>query len=400
MFRLFFTLILFTTPCLAADWEGVFEGTLGKAKILVELNAWQDTSSFPSCCSDGSRYSYLPRNYDLKLALEKAGDRLEFTEATVPHYAIAELPEDSPDRTGRWSLKVMGDKAVGTWTARDGKKTLPIALKRLSLAPQAAVPQDGNRLVATYNLRWFKDIKISGAAKPVRFGKVTLAFERDSAFHLPMPVFTAMPDKTRMGKANELLRGYYTQSLMTNRDCINNLAHESNVPKEPEFNFEVVYASPTVVTISEGGSVFCGGAHPNNYATYLTFDLVKAKQIGGRYQVDLTPEGFGEALKLANRQERIAFEAFALARWQAAAKAAGESGDESCAGAGFMGEQPAGEKDFTLGFHPKGLLVFRTDYPSVAANCLFQDFNPTIIPWKEIKPYLREGQNLIITEMK
>jgi hypothetical protein len=397
------TLIIFATstfPARAADWEGVFEGTLGKSKIIVQLDLGPDGSSaFKGCCSDGSRYSYLPRNYDLKLALETAGETLEFTEAAVPHYAIAELPKNDPARTGRWSMRVTGDRAAGTWTSADGKKSLPIALSRLPLADEKDVPQDGHALVTTYNQRWFKEVKISGAEEPKKFGAVTLAKEKDSAFKLAMPVFTALPDKAAMAKANALLRDYYKQSLMQNRECINGLRSEADVPKEPEYNFEVVYASPTVLTISEGGSVFCGGAHPSNYVKYLSFDLINGKQIGGTYQLDLSPEGFGTVLKLANKDERIAFENFALARWQAAAKAAGDS-DESCSGPNFMGEQTPGEREFGLSFSPLGIDIFRNDYPHAASNCLFQDFNPTVIPWADLKPWLRPDQKLLTTEIQ
>ena len=33
-------------PAIAADWEGVFEGTLGKAKIIVELNAGEEKTDY------------------------------------------------------------------------------------------------------------------------------------------------------------------------------------------------------------------------------------------------------------------------------------------------------------------------------------------------------------------
>jgi hypothetical protein len=392
--------LCFAMPALGADWEGVFEGTLGKSRIIVQLDRGPDgSSSFKGCCSDGSRYSYLPRNYDLKLVLDKTGGKLEFTEVTVPHYMAAELAPGDPARTGRWSRQVLGQQAMGTWTSTDGKKTLPIALSRLPLADEKDVAPDGHRLVTTYNQRWFKEVKISGLEKPIKFGAVALAFETDSAFKLAMPVFTALPDQARMARANVLLRAFYKQSLMQNRDCINGLRQEADVPKEPEYNFEVIYASPRVLTISEGGSVFCGGAHPNNYVNYLSFDLMTARQIGGHYQLDLSPQGFGAVLKLANKTERIAFENFALARWQAAAKAAGDA-DESCSGPNFMGEQEPGEKEFGVSFSPLGLNVFRNDYPSAAANCLFQDFNPTVIPWADLKPWLRPGQKLLTVEMQ
>ena len=215
---------------------------------------------------------------------------LEFSEATVPHYAIKDLPADDKARSGHWSLEVSGDTAAGTWTSRDGKKKLPIRLKRAPLLSDVGV--DFNQLSATYNNIWFGYEKIAGADKPISFGEVTLAFEKDRAFNLPMPVFTAFPDKASMAQANDLLRQYYKGSLIANRDCINGLNSQPTEPYEPEYNFEFVYASPRVVTISEGGSVFCGGAHPNNYVSYLTFDLVNGQQIGGLYQLDLKSTGF------------------------------------------------------------------------------------------------------------
>ena len=392
-------LLLLTTPALAADWEGVFEGTLGKSVIIVELNAGQDASSYKGGYSEGSRYSYLPAAYDLKLVLESEGKTLEFLEGTQSHDQLKDLPKEDPAWTGHWSLKVTGKTAVGRWSSATGTKTLPIVLKRLPLVSRKDVPQDFNQLAVTYNERWFKAETFSGATRAKAFGQVKLAFERDAVFKLETPVFTALPDKARMARANGLLRRYYKSSLIANRDCINGLNSEKDAPKEPEYNFEVVYASERVVTISEGGSVFCGGAHPNNYATYLTFDLVKNKQIGGAYQLDLSPKGFGEVLKLANRAERVAFETFALDRWQAKAKAAADP-DHSCSDPNFMGEQVPGEKEFTLGFDTAGLLVFRTDYPNAAANCMFQDYNPTVIPWADLKPFLRADQTLLTTEIK
>ncbi len=389
---------LFTSiSAIAADWEGVFSGTLGKSKIIVELNAGAQKSSYKGGYVEGSRYSYLPGAYDLKLQLDAEGETLAFTEATVPHYAIKDLPAGDKALSGRWSLKVSGQSAVGTWTSANGKKSLPIKLMRQPLLND--IGADFNQLSVSYDNLWFKSEKIAGQNSPIRFGDVTLAYEKDSAFNLPMPVFTAFPDPAAMTKANAVLREYYKGSLISNRECINGLMQEPPKPHVPEYNFSVVYASPRVLTISEAGSVFCGGAHPNNYASYLSFDLVNGQQIGGRYQLDLSPNGFGEVLKLGNKQERIAFEEFALARWLLGAKAAGETGEDMCGGPGFMAEQAPGEKEFSLAFDKKGLAVQRTDYPSAAANCLFQDFNPAIIPWADLKPWLRPDQTLLTKEL-
>ena len=41
-----FLLLCWACPTLAAEWEGVFEGSLGKAKIIVELNAGPDKTEY------------------------------------------------------------------------------------------------------------------------------------------------------------------------------------------------------------------------------------------------------------------------------------------------------------------------------------------------------------------
>jgi hypothetical protein len=392
-----FLSFLLITPAVATDWEGVFEGTLGKSRILVELNAGTEKSSYKGGYADGSRYSYTPAAYDLKLRLDAEGETLRFTEATVPHYAIDELKDGDKALSGKWELKVSGETASGTWTSANGRKSLPITLQRKALLTN--VGAESNQLSATYNAQWFALQNVSGADSPVSFGNVKLAFEKDSSFNLPMPVFTALPDKAAMAKANMLLREYYKRSLISYRDCINGLNEEPKKPYEPEYNFSVPYASQRLVTIQEGGSVFCGGAHPSNYVSYLTFDLVNGRQIGGRYQLDLSPAGFNSILKLSTREERMAFETFALERWNLSAKTAGESGEDGCAAIGFMNDQPPGEKEFSLAFDAKGLAVQRIDYPHAASNCLFQDFNPTIIPWADLKPWLKPDQTLLVDEL-
>jgi hypothetical protein len=393
-------LIASTVTAHAASWEGVFEGTLGKTRIIVELHAGDDKTEYKGGFERGSRYSYLPKARDLFLGLDAEGDTLMFSESPTPEIFYADMPRSEVKILAHWSLKVDGKGASGTWTSADGKKTLPITLTRLPLLAAADVPPNTSVLGGTYNARWFKEIKISGAAKPKRFGSVTMAFERDSAFKLAMPVFTRFPDKARMAKVNTMLRAYYRQSLMANRDCINGVREDVS-GQPPDYTFTISYATARVLSLTESGSVFCGGAHPNNYVTPLTFDLLTPKPIGGiAYGLDLKPEGFGEVLKLANKQERIAFENFAMERWMAGAKAAGETSADGCANTGFNVDAAPGEKELSLLFDRKGLGVQRTDYPHVSSNCLFQDFNPTVIPWKDLKPYLREGQALLKEELQ
>jgi hypothetical protein len=390
---------------LSADWEGVFEGKLGKARVIVELNAGVDTSDYKGGFADGSRYSYYPKLYDLNLVLDREGDgeELNFIESTAKHFEVPDLPKNDPQITGRWTLRVDGEGAAGTWTSPDGKKKLLIALKRVDLVPADTLPQDGNQLSQTYNELWFGSVSFAPTEKQAKFGDIVMTYMTDSAFGQEVPVLSRFPDATRMARANDLLNAYYRQSLMNYRDCVNGVPGDwrnGNEKPEPDYQFEATYANPMVVSIEENGSVFCGGAHPNNYATPLTFDLETLTQIGGIYGRDLSPDGFGHVLKLASKDERIAFENVALGRWMKAAKSAGDSGEDSCAAAGFLGEQAPGEKEFSLSFVAKGLAVRRTDFPHAASNCLFADYNPTITPWTDLRPWLKDGQRLLTSEVE
>ncbi len=121
-------------------------------------------------------------------------------------------------------------------------------------------------------------------------------------------------------------------------------------------------------------------------------------KIGGVYGLDLSPQGFGRLLKLADKTERIAFERFALGRWKAAA-----AKDIAMAGecnTGWIDDAPEGEKDFYMSFEATGLAVTRVDYPHVASVCMFTDFNPTIIPWADLAPWLKRDQKLLTTEVQ
>jgi hypothetical protein len=71
MLKVFAALVLLTGTAIAAPWEGVFQGTLGKARVLVELNAGSDDSEYTEGYSEGSRYSYAGKIYDLYLTLDK-----------------------------------------------------------------------------------------------------------------------------------------------------------------------------------------------------------------------------------------------------------------------------------------------------------------------------------------
>lgn len=393
-FLLAFLLLFFHAPVMAfaADWEGVFEGTIGKAKVLVELNAGEEKSDYKGGYREGSRYSYVPKVRDINLMLDAEGDSLSFTETLHPHRMFAD--ETDKKITGRWVLKVSGDTASGTWTSPAGDKTLQIALTRAALLGRGDVSSLDNQLSASYDALWLETVNFSDAGSVTAVGPVEVRFMKDSAFGTKYPVIGNFPDGNQKAKINTMLLKKHMASVASYRNCFNGVPVDWSDPEtELVLNFDITYVTQTLLSYTESGSVFCGGAHPNNYLEPQTFDLKSLEQIGGGNRDDLSHENFGRVLKLANKPERIAFEQFAIGKWKAAATSDKEIG-EDCS-AGWLDEAPEGEKNFRLSFSEKGLAVTRTDYPHVASVCLSASFNPTIIPWADLKPWLKPGQMLL-----
>ena len=391
-------LLLAALPAHAADWEGVYQGTLGKAKIIVELVEPLDDMEGETK-RETSRYSYLPKVRDLNLMLTEKGATLAFDETALLAYEFA--TDEDKKITGHWRLTPSGDGAKGTWTSPDGAKKLPIVLARVPDLAESDHNRDLNIWSDTYNAQWLKSVSFADAGEAKRFGDIEVRFVKDSAFGIAYPVLGAFPDAARKEKANALLLAAHRASVAQYRDCKNGVPASwaaDSTENEPEFAYEISYATATLLSFTESGSVFCGGAHPANYLTPITYDLTAPAQMGGKYLLDLSPEGFGRVLKLASEDERIAFERFAIGRWKAAA-AKDQAMAEECNGM-WMEEAPEGERDFKLSFTTQGLAVTRTDFPHVASSCLFTDFNPTIITWSDLKPWLRDGQKLLSGEVR
>lgn len=380
----------------AADWEGVFEGTLGTAPIIVELNAGAEKSSFKGGYADGPRYSYLPKTRDISLILDKEGESLAFTETLWSHHRFAD--EADKHITGTWQLQVKGDKATGTWTSPKGETSFPIRLTRAPLVPAQEITSDQSQLAATYDLLWLNSVSFTDAGTANTFGPVEIRWSKDSAFNVAYPVIGNFPDGKQKAVINTMLLLKHMKSVLEYRNCLNGVAFNwSDAETEPSFNFEITYASPTVLSYTVSGSVFCGGAHNNNFTNPQSFDLTAVAQIGGGDQQDLSPQGFGRILKLETREQRIAFERFALGRWKAEAARDIETAADCTAG--WIDDAAEGEKDFDLLITEKGIGILRTDYPHVASACMFQSYNPTIIPWSDIKPFVRLDQNLLTKEI-
>ncbi len=387
---------------------GLFEGTIGTAKVLVLLDGSQSVYSYPKAASD------------IGLVLDKAGKSFEFTETLFVGATPEDLSGERKDTiTGKWDIAIDGDKATGTWVSAKNGKSAPISLTRVA---DDIANADLESRIKQYDQMWLKNINLnapSTANKEADFGAVKMGWVQDSVFAAPYPTLLAYPDAGKMASINAFLEDQHGRAVLEVRGCQAGLAFmadtatlNAGAPKDPEYSYNLTYASPTALSMVESGSVFCGGAHPSNYVRPILFDLNALADISSNYCgdegdcVEMNKSGLGTLIALKTPEQREAFNTFWWDRWNTSAKTVEAKGGEDGELAtecmdGFENEKPMAERTAAFSLIPEGLAVTRTDFSSAAAVCNFQEgYNPIVIAWAELKPFLADGQTLLVDEIK
>jgi hypothetical protein len=234
--------------------------------------------------------------------------------------------------------------------------------------------------------------------KPVSFGSVTVAYVADKTFGMAYPRLIKHPDKAVLLKVNAALAELHRKDLLDYASCADGeLGQKETGPDAvTEYYFNVEYASALLLSISQHGTNHCGGAHYSQFLRIETYDLRSMEMIGGDYDLDMKPEGFGQIFKMDSKQERLAFEKLWLGSWLKMARATEEDAS-SC----IESEVATGELSANFYFTPKGLAVVSNDFGYFDdPHCAASGSTPAIIPWAKLKPFLKKDQTLLQTEIK
>jgi hypothetical protein len=252
---------LFSLPVLAKErlWEGLYQGTIGTAKVTVLL-------SHNEGLGEDSRYSYAGKPYDLGLTLEQERSALVFIESRKLGASTDDLIGKGKSLiTGRWRLRLNATAITGTWNDPSGKKTLPIAL---ALVSKPTTEKQKIWIGEAYNIFWSKDLRFVPTKDQKKFGAITIGMSKDALFNLAYPRLVHYPDAERMAKINALLETEHRIAVASARQCQEYLPRQrpgdikSGKVEAAENVFQVVYANPHLLSLIESGSIFCGGAHP------------------------------------------------------------------------------------------------------------------------------------------
>ena len=398
--------------CAASAWEGVYEGVIGSARVIVAL------------APEGARYVYASRANDLGLIVNAKGASLALTETVAPGIGADDIKTQPRLVTGRWSLQAEGEKLTGTWTDAKGGGSRPVSLTRVSNIAETldSTPVPGHP--GPYGARWLAAAaKFSSQRKEASLGPLSYVMMRDDVYGNVMPRLTRAPQGVRIEAVNAALESLQRDLVLQDRDCAQNLrssvaltdfARFGATEKDKETGVSqgeitAIYASDSLFALEEGRSTFCGGAHPNASVNHYTFDLAGARQITGLNDADksdLGPSGLGAALDIADAGKKARFDAFWVTKFRAslakikalpaAGKGAQDSGQDCAQLLDNDLEQNGAAISASAYPTAKGLAILATGFPHVMQACAFSfDANPLVIPFADLRLFLKPGQHLL-----
>ncbi|WP_262031413.1 hypothetical protein [Microvirga sp. Mcv34] len=287
----------------------IYRGTLGKHDIVVELSDDITSAGEPVA----GRYFYPAQGVDIPLdPVSTNSGKAVLDEEKACNRKICTYP-GGEEKTkapveARWHLTAAPNGALeGSWQ-RKGASPLPIRLDRIATRAKgelfSATPEGLADILIT--LLHTDDKPLDPAVSPYDILKMQVRLQEgpetmwgDVAFRFVVDPRTkvAFPRITRLESpidtdhpANLYLQ---SQHWRWNLDALSCKAKQyaglgwTNIyPAESgpdlggidELTIQVEYLSPAIMSWSETGSIFCGGAHPSHIANAVTLDVKRGER--------------------------------------------------------------------------------------------------------------------------
>lgn len=290
--------LLATGPALADAWT--YTGTLGKAPIVVEFTRDPTTTGKPLA----GRYFYPGQGIDIPL--QPVGG-LTLNEEKPCTANICKEPEDGqsakPPIGAIWLLKANGaGSLVGTWKAADGAPQA-VKLDRIASRPAPrdfdgtpqglvdltdtriwSVPNPISRQVTPYDFLKMQRSLTQGTE--TAWGDVGFRYLVDPRTRFHFPRISRLPGVADVAgiPANRYLEGRHWALNVGALGCKAKqylgfgwtevyADAAGTLGGYDEQTIEVSYLSPRLMSWTESGSLFCGGAHPANFTNSYTIDV-------------------------------------------------------------------------------------------------------------------------------
>lgn len=317
-------------PAFADNHADTYLGTLGKLEIVVEFTTDPSAPSGPLA----ARYHYRSQGADIPLqARSQTGGTFELAEEEA---CKDKCVEGKPGPIGAvWSLTARngGQTLEGVW--KSGKKTLELKLERAGVRAVTGAPPTTPLDLYNFTVETFysTEAPITIASSPYDFLRLSVPYDvgekqgwpdatfvyvTDPRTKFPRPRIFSLADRAPFDKANELLEDRHWVDNIAALSC-KSLQYAGFQQYGPvpggsdgtlgyydETNSEVLALTPKLMSWSESGSIFCGGAHPTNFLDKYVMDVATGKVLRlGDMFTDVTAEGTpGETLLNYVRETR------------------------------------------------------------------------------------------------
>ncbi|WMD21726.1 hypothetical protein RAS12_04935 [Achromobacter seleniivolatilans] len=292
-------LSLMNTQAWAAQ-RTVYTGTLqGAGVVVMELDS--------QATGDGvltGRYFYPKHGVDIPLKGTPQALREPKT-----YQEVVESGQDpdsgTPPAAATWQGKRDASGFQGTWTdARTGKQRAFTLRRVAEYDPEALAPDSvqavtdaisggvgsGINADAGINSKTapYESLKLAGHAVPTGAdsgsGPVAYRMWRDPRTKFSYPRLSRHPDPQVLARINALLEQRHWQMSLAALACKATIYTDGNPAAGTLGSYEdeaitVDWLSPALMTVIESGSLYCGGAHPNNHFDPYTFDLLRGEYL-------------------------------------------------------------------------------------------------------------------------
>ncbi|MEN5162437.1 hypothetical protein [Achromobacter kerstersii] len=275
----------------------VYTGTLqGAGDVVMELDSQAGANGELT-----GRYFYPKHGVDIPLQ----GTAQALVEPK-PFFEVADSgkdPETDPAATWQGERDASGYR--GQWKDARTGKTRTFSLRRVAdydpdkLTPDSAqavtdaisggMGSGINRHVGiNAGNAPYETLKLAGHAVPIGqdsgAGPVAYQLWRDPRTKFSYPRLSRHPDPQVLTRINHLLEQRHWQMNLAALACMSSAYTNGNpaagtLGSYDEESITVQWLSPALMTVTESGSLYCGGAHPDNHFEPYTFDLLRGEYL-------------------------------------------------------------------------------------------------------------------------
>lgn len=284
-----------------------YKGVLGKIPIILEMSEPLEGGDREA------RYSYLNKGIDIPLHIAPpAGDGTltvsEEEPCSLKHCKSIDDQEESdfqdvipnPPIAAEWTMTLDKDETrfSGIWKDKKSGKTFPVSLTYIASRDDQADFVSANDLLSygidpgtgaddyPYDKLRFSVPMPKGKATTLNGG--TYRLDEDKRMGAIYPAIETLPGGADTGAVNAWLLERRMNLYIQDYNCASQvyqgfrwskMMEEALSSYKTQSSASVDFLSSRLIGVNEGGSFFCGGAHPDNFIRFQLGDVETGKSV-------------------------------------------------------------------------------------------------------------------------